>query len=465
MSKNFTPLNYSSNSSSKNNNTNYISNTNNSPNQDKFSSNNINHFSAMPDISGMKEVNFNNNNNINLNTSNCNSNTNEFNNSFRNTKMNKTDIFNVTNNNNIDNESSLIQQLRKDYDERIISLYNNIKMVISKIENDDILASMRDDMDNNNSPFINDRIKEILDENFYTEKEKIIEKLTFENANLKNNLNNLLNNKNVNGQTLSLAQQLQIKKLEKIINELNINVDSYTNEINNKNMELHNLQQKYNIINNELMKLKQENSSFYDSFGNYDQDFIQCKKNLCDANKEIDRLNKVINVIEIDLNSAEEAQREKNNKIEQLTKEMTKLQNELLSTNLKYKKLMEDSSTKQNIIEHYESERNDLINKCNSYNSDTIKNNSDKNSEQKDDIEKKYKEKYNEMKVEITNLQKLLNEYEEKEKKYKKSFEEMENNLRLVSSEWEKKFSSTQSDYENIIKNLENKMYTPPVKP
>ena len=156
MSKNFTPLNYSSNSSSKNNYTNYISNTNNSPNQEQFSSNNINHFLAMTDISGMKETNFNNNTNTNLNSSNCNSNNNEFNNSFRNTKMNKTDIFNATNNNNnTDNESSLIQQLRKDYDERIISLYNNIKMVISKIENDDILASMRDDMDSNNSPFIN----------------------------------------------------------------------------------------------------------------------------------------------------------------------------------------------------------------------------------------------------------------------------------------------------------------------
>ena len=62
-------------------------------------------------------------------------------------------------------------------------------------------------------------------------------------------------------------------------------------------------------------------------------------------------------------------------------------------------------------------------------------------------MEKKYKEKFNEIKAEISNLQKVINdtknEYEEKEKKYKQTFEEMENNLRLVSSEWEKKLENT----------------------
>ena len=38
--------------------------------------------------------------------------------------------------------------------------------------------------------------------------------------------------------------------------------------------------------------MKQENSSFFDSVGNYETEFAVCKKNLNDANKEIERLNK-----------------------------------------------------------------------------------------------------------------------------------------------------------------------------
>ena len=145
-------------------------------------------------------------------------------------------------------------------------------------------------------------------------------------------------------------------------------------------MQLANLQKKYNILSNELMKTKQENSSFYDSFGNYDNKLIQYKKNLCDANKEIERLNKVINVIEIDLNNAEEAQKEKNNKIEQLTNEINNLKKELLNNNNKNNLNEDNNNIKENEI------KNNL------------------------DIEKKYIEKYNEMKAEISNLQKVISQ-------------------------------------------------------
>ena len=167
MSINFTPLKYNNNSS--------FNNYNSSPNKEhQFPSNNFNHFSTLSKLSVIKEKNNSNNlDSLNLNSpiKNLNFdekdlNNNELNNSFKNISIN---------NINESKESFLIQELKKQYDQRIISLYNNIKMVISKIENDDILASMRDDMDSNNSPFITNRIKEIIDDNFYSEKEKIIE--------------------------------------------------------------------------------------------------------------------------------------------------------------------------------------------------------------------------------------------------------------------------------------------------
>ena len=270
MSMNNSPLKLSNNNFSEN----YISNT--SPNDDQqYTFNNYNHFSSFPSFSNTHGLNINNDfeqqNNIdtsfqkltfnkNNNQNNNDYNSNELITSFKN--------MNIENNNITNGENNLINELRKQYDERIISLHNNMKMVISKIENDDILASMRDDMESTNSPFITNRIKEIIDDNLYKEKEKIIEKLTFENANLKNNINNLLKNKNNNNNTLlNSHQQLQIKNLEKVINELNINIDSYNMEINNKNMELNNLQKKYNLLNNELLKLKQDNLTFRGSFG------------------------------------------------------------------------------------------------------------------------------------------------------------------------------------------------------
>ena len=322
MSNNNSPLKLNNSNFSEK----YISNT--SPNDEQYNTlNNYNQFSSFPSYPNTQGLNINNdleqqNNtdtsfqqltfNKKYNQSNNDYNSNELITSFKN--------LNIENNNIITEENNLINELRKQYDERIVSLHNNMKMVISKIENDDILASMRDDMENTNSPFITNRIKEIIDENLYKEKEKMIEKLTFENANLKNNISNLLKNKNNNNPLLNSHQQLQIKNLEKVINELNINIDSYNMEINNKNMELNNLQKKYNLLNNELLKLKQDNLTFRGSFGNFDE-FTQCKKNLINANKEIERLNKVINVIEIDLNSAEEAQKEKDEKIEKLIKE------------------------------------------------------------------------------------------------------------------------------------------------
>ena len=245
MSMNNSPLKLSNNNFYEN----YISNT--SPNDEQlYTFNNYNQFSSFPSYPNTHGLNINNdleqNNsensfqkltfNKNQNQNNNDYNSNELITSFKNT--------NIENNNIINEENNLINELRKQYDERIVSLHNNIKIVISKIENDDILASMRDDMESNNSPFIENRIKEIIDENLYKEKEKIIEKLTFENANLKNNISNLLKNKNNNNTLLNSHQQLQIKNLEKVINELNINIDSYNMEINNKNMELNNLQKK-----------------------------------------------------------------------------------------------------------------------------------------------------------------------------------------------------------------------------
>ena len=285
MSINYSPLKLSSKDIQEN----YISNTSPKDGQQSVF-NNYNHFSSFPLDPNIEQQNMNNDfseekadsffQKITFNQNNFAQN--DLINSFKNTKN--------SNLNEENNENYLLNELRNQYNNRIQSLYNNMKMAISKIENDDILASMRDDMDSNNSPLINSRIKEILDENLYKEKEELIEKLSYENTVLKKKLNDMIKNKSNfnNNNLLNSHEQLQIKNLEKLINELNINIDSYNMEINNKNLELNNLQKKYNLLNNELIKLKQENLSFCGSFGNLDE-FTQYKKNLINANKEIER--------------------------------------------------------------------------------------------------------------------------------------------------------------------------------
>ena len=161
MSINNSPLKLSS----KNLSENYISYT--SPNDEqRYNLSNCNYFSSFPSYPNTQEQNINNiyssekedNSFQNIISNQNNYYSNDLINSFKNINNYKNENNNISNNNN---ENNLLNELRKQYDERIISLHNNIKLVISKIENDDVLASMRDDMDNANSPFIANRIKEI----------------------------------------------------------------------------------------------------------------------------------------------------------------------------------------------------------------------------------------------------------------------------------------------------------------
>ena len=156
MSINYSPLKLSSGNFQEN----YISNT--SPNEEQNNiCNNFIHYSSFPIDSNNQEQNINDN----LSQEKADSSFQKI--TFRQNNFAQNDLINSFKNINNDkvnennSENNLLNELRKQYDERIISLHNNMKMVLSKIENDDILASMRDDMDSNNSPFITNRIKEI----------------------------------------------------------------------------------------------------------------------------------------------------------------------------------------------------------------------------------------------------------------------------------------------------------------
>ena len=276
--------------------------------------------------------------------------------------------------------TSTIAELKKLYDERIISLYNNIRVTTLQLQTDDLLSTMRNDISTSqNSEFILSRTKEIIDGEFYSEKEKTISKLIEENAALRGALSDTMRDKNTYNdeyinklKEMNIAQDIKIKQNEKTISEQNEHINELLNE------------------NSEIGKQSQN---------------------------EIERLNKVINVIEIDLATAEQSQREQSETIASLTKQLN-------DSALLIRKHVEEGKSKQKLIEQYEKERMDIMSKYG-----MIEKNLGDEKEKNEVIKEKYSSMYN----------------------------EMQNGMKSLSQEWERRNKKMQSEYEKIINEIERK--------
>ena len=176
------------------------------------------------------------------------------------------------------------------------------------------------------------------------------------------NIQNLRDNSYLSKiENLNIQQDKEIQQLQQIVNDQKNQIDNLSFELSQKIQAFDELNANYTNVNMEYTKLRQENSTFIDNVSTYENELNNTKIELEESKKEIERLNKVICVIEIDLNSSEECLKEKVDKIEQLTKELTTLQNETLNLNLKNKKLTEDNKNNKSIIEQYEIERKSLL--------------------------------------------------------------------------------------------------------
>ena len=86
----------------------------------------------------------------------------------------------------------------------------------------------------------------------------------------------------------------------------------------------------------------------------------------------MERLQKVISVIEMEYNASEKKIKEKYWEIESIQTEYSKLQSAFFESNLREKNQVVETQNLKKLIEHYEGERNDLMVKYNAY-SDTLK--------------------------------------------------------------------------------------------
>ena len=162
-------------------------------------------------------------------------------------------------------------QLKKLYDERITSLYNNIKIIASKFDNDDILYTMKNDAISNE--FIHQRLKEVIDETLCKEKEDLLKKL--------------------NDEIAELRSKLSVKK--QVSNELRIQNDSIKEEfdvkINQMQQIMNNDYQSFKIQENTTKTLQNEIENLHKNYESEMKKIIDENNNKCiKSNSELNKL-------------------------------------------------------------------------------------------------------------------------------------------------------------------------------
>lgn len=150
-------------------------------------------------------------------------------------------------------------QLKKLYDERISSLYNNIKLIASKFDNDEILNTMKNDAISNE--FIHQRLKEIVDESVISEKEELLKKYNEEIAELRAKLivkDQVVNENKLKYNSIKEEYEGKINQLQQIMNNDYQNYKLQENTVKNLQIEMENLHKNYD---NEMKKITEENSN------------------------------------------------------------------------------------------------------------------------------------------------------------------------------------------------------------
>lgn len=149
------------------------------------------------------------------------------------------------------------------------------------------------------------------------------------------------------------------------------------NDNNNLRYEMQNFQQNFdqeiNRKNQEVIKYQKENSKISEYLNSNDERIKEVSRENEELKLEMDRLQKVISVLEIDLNSSETKFIEMQKKIESLNQENNTNQGLLFEACLKNRKLIEENKSLSLLHENSEKERKNLLEKFNNFNEEITK--------------------------------------------------------------------------------------------
>ena len=313
--------------------------------------------------------------------------------------------------------------LRKSYENHINDLYSNFKLCLNKLEE---IACMY------GNKITGNMLKNVIDDNLFYQKE--------------NQIHNFINE----------ISELKTQK-----------------ELNNEE-EIDNLKKSFEI---EFNKEKENNNKLIKNLNNnlisYEEQNNELNKKVEKNNNEIERLQKVISVMEIDLNENDRVLKDKIKENEELKSNFSNVQNELLDLSIKNKKMTEENKSLHSLLEQYELENKTIISKINNNNYYTF--NSENNINENNNMNQNYRTFSKNMKEsselyekKIKELSQINNKLEDElnttrrendttNSKYTQVLGDMQNKLKILTDEWNKKFQSDKNNYENIIFNLEEK--------
>ena len=344
-------------------------------------------------------------------------------------QKNSIEISNTLNNNFNQNEKinpnlfnkNFFINLRQSYENHINELYTNFKLCLNKLEQIACIYGNK---------ITGNLVKEVINDNIFYQKE--------------NQIKNFIN------EISELKTEKEIKNSEEINNLKKSYEIEFNKEKENNNKIIQDL-------NNNLVSYEEENS--------------ELNKKLEKNNNEIERLQKVISVMEIDLNENDKLLKDQIKENEELKSSFSNIQSELVDMSLKNKKITEENKSLHSLLDKYDFENKKIQNKFNNYNytfnTDISNENNNinphyltftKNMKENSEL---YEKKIKELSQINIRLEDELNttrrESDTTNSKYTQVLGDMQNKLKILTEEWNKKFQSDKNNYENIIYNLEEK--------
>lgn len=344
--------------------------------------------------------------------------------------------------------------------ERLSQIKSLINSLIEKIKSDPLLHSMLNS--NNSQEDINKRLSEIIKHNIISEQESTIIAKLDEIAVLRSNneqTEHIL--KNTNSYLSNLKAQLNeahnsISNLEYECSILKKDKKQLLSEISNSlEKEIRNQKQ----INE---KLTDDNINLSEAIKELEDKYNELLDYNKQAEDEIDRLTKIINVYDINLSDCDDKLKEKQNKIENLQQEMNNEQSQLLEVSLKLKSLAEENENIKNFNKNLEIQNKELLSQWSKYEDKLNKLNQNKLENIEKSLNVKLTEKIKLYEDEIKELKQINNSLENEllniseqqnnsKESYSQTITKMQNELKLIKQEYEKKYNQLEKEYTNDI--------------
>jgi len=359
--------------------------------------------------------------------------------------------------------------LKKLYERRLIAMSEQIKNTYEKVRNDEILHAMKDD--DASKGFVQQRIREIIDETLGNEKEQHIEGLTREILLLRGELEK----KRAAHQQEALETSTVVEKYRQQVYSLEAQLTNNSSRARNQEDEISSLRKHLSALSQTCQEaLKRKEEEIESRLKRESQTFTEVeaeKKKLFDSHSKFaEELQKQIDQLRSDksklLNENQNILREKSDALQQV---------ELMRSDIK--RVTVDLQTQRERASRLSSEKEQLENLVRNLNSQLQEAQAelDRIANENDEMSRKYSDYGDQLKTvlqaeqssSLTTLETLQNKYKQKSKLFKKKISDQKNHIEKLEAEAYQRsrdlevmgkqagdYSSQKSDFDAKLKDL-----------